>query len=188
MPMDDKVCVVGIDPGTKKLGWCALTLNAATNQIEHIHVDLVRVDKLPLDETMVNACGELHARIQATIKLLMARTRDLRPQVIGYESPYFNPMTPSAYAALVELSTHFRQAVFDDDPQMWLINFTPSMVKLTVGAKGNANKDEVRERFMERQDIVSLLSRPACALDDNEVDSVIIAVTAAKYWITHQLR
>jgi crossover junction endodeoxyribonuclease RuvC len=120
--------VLGIDPGTRNLGWGVVEV--ATPRAKHIDHGVLRVaEDLPLSTRLLlldEALGEL--------------IRRFRPQAASVETLFFHKDAQAAaklgHARGVVLLALARESV----P---LAEYAPAQVKLTVSGQGRAGKDQV---------------------------------------------
>jgi Holliday junction resolvasome RuvABC endonuclease subunit len=146
--------ILAFDPSTNKMGQTVISFNAITGELLGIEHKLINSAKLPLDQQRVAIFGETNAKINAATKVAKQTMADIEPICVAYESNYINVNTPSAVGPLVALETTMKQAAFEHDPQMPFHMVLPNKAKQTIGAKGNAGKDDVRAAFCKFQPII----------------------------------
>jgi crossover junction endodeoxyribonuclease RuvC len=122
------VISIGIDPGTRRLGWGVV--RRVGNKLEHLAHGVLRMD--------VETClAERLAFIDAGLRVLI---EDHHPDVASVETLYFDK-DPQAAAKLghargVVLAAFARAGVE-------VAEYAPSHVKRTVAGRGDASKDQV---------------------------------------------
>ena len=147
--------VLGIDPGTRFLGWGLV--RSVGNRLEHLDHGVVRAgESRPLPERLV--------RIDAALSELVAKHR---PAESSVESMFFHKDAQAAaklgHARGVVLLNLARHSV----P---IAEYPPARVKLTVTGNGRASKDQVAMM------IKTLLNLDAPPPSD-AADALAIAVT-----------
>lgn len=174
-PLQD-IKIIGIDPGTTSLGICIVTINPYTYQVSNLDANTIFANKLPsYDKYLSSIHGDLMARIFAYRSYLEELFIMYKPTLIGSESPFFYRTHPGAYGPLVETLAAIREAVWRYDNTLPLITIPPSNVKKAIGAKGNANKDDVFKALLNYTPF-NLDPVFISQLDEHAIDA--IAVTA----------
>lgn len=173
--------IVGIDPGTHKLGVGILSVSCETMEIIASNAyTLTALKLLPKDAWAIGIHGERAARIQALSDELDRCFGVFKPLRIASESPFYNPRRPMAYGSLVETLSMIRQAVWRYSVwcQMGLVD--PPTVKNAVGARGDGSKDAVKKRIIAMDELRWNGLHPITELDEHAIDGLAVAYSDYK--------
>lgn len=146
---------LGIDPGTRRLGWGVVSRTG--NRLTHIAHGVIALDG---DESIASRLVEIEAQLTAVI-------REHRPTVSSVESLFFNKDAQAAaklgHARGVVLLCLAREGI----P---IAEYAPAKIKRTIAGTGQADKRQV-----------ALMVRAALALDSlpplDASDALAIAMT-----------
>jgi len=149
------VIALGIDPGTRKLGWGVVSHTG--NRLTHIAHGVIALDG---DESIASRLVEIEVQLTAVI-------REHRPTVSSVESLFFNKDAQAAaklgHARGVVLLCLAREGI----P---IAEYAPTKIKRTIAGTGQADKRQV-----------ALMVRAALALDSlpplDASDALAIAMT-----------
>lgn len=178
------LCIIGIDPGSETLGVCELRFTPQNYQVTAIKPFTFHASKLEFNLQFFEVHGNRLQRIFALQQALTHLFTQLRPSVIGSESPFMSIRRPQAYGALVEVVSAIQQAVVNYNPYQSLHMVEPPRVKNAVGAKGNADKDAVRSAMSQNVEIMSTLQTPLSSLDEHSVDATAVAYSILQSYRT----
>ena len=142
---DPCVRIMGIDPGTDRLGCAILEVNLETARVR---VKIAQTFKSTNAPTRYPVVSEVHGNrvakhhfLRDEISYVLATEL---PGVVASESPFMGKLA-QAFEALIQVVYIVRLALFDHDTQLPLLLIDPPTVKKGVGAKGNADKDVMKE-------------------------------------------
>jgi Holliday junction resolvasome RuvABC endonuclease subunit len=173
-PVAENATLIGIDPGSESLGVSILTFNPAL-EIVRIEAATYRGSKLPISEDTELVHGARHARIRAHYQNLVPLLLHYQPIGIVCESPFFQATRPQAYGALTEVLTMVRSAVHTYRPNLEVALIDPPTVKRSVGAKGNAGKEDVRLAILAIADEMHYHGPiPLERLDEHSLDATAV--------------
>lgn len=149
------VIAIGIDPGTRKLGWGVVA--RAGNRLSHIAHGVIALDG---SESIASRLVELEGQLTRVL-------REHRPNVSSVESLFFNKDAQAAaklgHARGVVLLCLAREGI----P---IAEYAPAKIKRTIAGTGQADKRQV-----------ALMVRAALALDSlppaDAADALAIAMT-----------
>jgi crossover junction endodeoxyribonuclease RuvC len=149
------VIAIGIDPGTRRLGWGVVSRTG--NRLLHIAHGVIALDGT---ESIASRLVELEGQLTQVI-------RDHRPTVSSVESLFFNKDAQAAaklgHARGVVLLCLAREGI----P---IAEYAPAKIKRTIAGSGQADKRQV-----------ALMVRAALALDSlppaDAADALAIAIT-----------
>lgn len=171
----DTAILIGIDPGTTKLGLCTLEFNVDTLEAVKIEAVTLDGDKLPSSPWMGSIYGDRFQRIYALRTYLIAHFREVKPISVGSESPFYNRNRPNAYAALIEVICGLREAYVEYSTRSPMYLIDPPTVKKAVGAAGNADKVSVKQKILSHPILSALSTTPIQELDEHSLDAMAVA-------------
>lgn len=177
--------LIGIDPGSSKLGFCVMTVDAVTLEIVSTDAFTLVGEKLMAKNSFLEMIhGARFARIDALDQVLYRLFCRYNPFDVASESPFFNPSRPNAFEVLIEVLFMIRQALWRYDPWVRLYRIDPPTVKLGVGvvlgkaAKGSDTKTPVGDRVIAMEAELNYIGKtPIRKLDDNARDAIAVAKT-----------
>lgn len=171
--------IVAIDPGSKTLGLCLITVNLDTGTITVNDIltysahEAIRY----YPDWMLEAHGEMRCRLHAHRRRLKNVLEGFRPHAVAAESAYLGRFAAS-FESLTEGLSMVRGVVYDYDPTMSLVMVAPATAKQHVGAPGNGSyKDEVREGVLNYPGITWEVD--PSAIDEHSADSGAIGIYVA---------
>lgn len=169
--------IIGIDPGTTKLGVSIMEICLDTRQILNTQAMTLNGEKLANNYLLETHYGHRHSRINGMMDSVYQMLVNYQPFAVISEAPFFNPTRPAAFEALVEVIGALRSTVMRYDIFKPLISVDPSSVKNAVGAKGGANKVSIKEAVTMLPDINYHDKEEFASLDEHAIDSI-----AVNYW------
>lgn len=172
---EDIVTILGLDPGTNTLGLGWINFDVQTLSIRDTQSLLLVADKMNPDPFYAEVHCDRHARLQVLYNNILEMLHYLRPVCIVSESPFFNSLRPNAYQALIETVEMIRHCVDAFDRYKSLNFIDPPSVKRSVGAAGNAKKDEVQRRVVALPELNYQGSIPLSLLDEHSIDAIAVA-------------
>lgn len=177
-PGQEVGCIVGIDPGTNFLGFCALDINLRDVSVVQHFACSFQSDKMLDPDSFVSIChNERIAKIFAQKNNLLKRLRYHRPFVVTCENPFINRFRPNAYGPLVEVLFAIRCAVTEYNPAVKFLTYEPSIVKKTVGAGAICGKDEIKLVVRKIQELREHSTVNMDEMDEHAVDATAVAYT-----------
>jgi Holliday junction resolvasome RuvABC endonuclease subunit len=168
--------VVGIDPGSQTLGVAVIEFDVITNSITSTQARTFVGDKLPFypfDNFLSETNGDRLARIQKHKQNLFNIFKDTNPISIGCESPFYSQRRPSAFGVLMEVLTAIRNAVNEYSSWQTLYIIDPPTIKKAVGAAGNADKNAMKNKVLQMQDLN--FNGDINQLDEHSIDAIAVA-------------
>jgi Holliday junction resolvasome RuvABC endonuclease subunit len=173
----DRVCIVGLDPGTNTFGIAKLVFSNRTGEIISTEARTLVGERLPgRDLWLAEQHGEMYSRVSAISDELVSLLNDVQPDYVATESPFFNSLRPYAYGTLMTTMTFIRQAVTRYSSWCQLHLLPPSCVKLAVQAGSSAKKDAVREAVLALPDLKYESSANTLdTLDEHSIDAIAVA-------------
>jgi Holliday junction resolvasome RuvABC endonuclease subunit len=171
--------LIGIDPGSSKMGICIMVVDAVTLEIISTDAFTIVGEKLMKKNSFMGYIhGERFARIDAIEERVLAILERTQPFDVASESPFFNPGRPNAFEVLVEVIYMIRKALWRYDPWLRLYRIDPPTVKKGVGAKSADGKDAVGKAVIALAPILNYIGiTPLEKLDDNARDAIAVTKT-----------
>lgn len=181
MPINasSEVTIIGIDPGSSRLGLSILRFSAEwPHNILSTEALTFAADRMTNKESWISEnFGHRVDRIQWLENEIYAVLVHVKPIHVGVESPFINALRPAAYGALVEVIGAIRRAVMRYSLWTSLSFVDPPTAKKAIGAPGNAKKEQMYERLMAIAPTLNFVGpKPIYLLDEHSVDSIAIAL------------
>lgn len=182
----DDVRIVGIDPGSTKLGYTRLSFSAVTGQIIQTQARTITGNRsLGMDELMILTHSERFARIHALCNELFRLFHEDQPNYIVCESPFYNPKMPMAYGVLVEVLSAIRNMVWTYHPHMTFDLIDPSSAKNAVGASGGAKKEVMQKAILGMSGLKYVGTIPQHLIDEHSIDAIAVAYSRYKKCLSY---
>lgn len=168
--------IIGIDPGTTFLGVGIIKVNLDTAKILSSDAFTLNGSKLINNDNWISKTyGDRTSRILALECELLKIFNYFKPTYICSESPFIMTKFPAAGIALTEVMCSIKRSVMSYSSWHRLFTIDPSSVKNAIGAKGNADKDVMRNKLVNLSELnyngqVQLLS-----LDEHSIDALAVA-------------
>lgn len=179
----DEFKFIGIDPGTETLGVCITSLCPYTSQITNINAfTLVASKTRHFDKNLANYQDHKLARISALRDSVMDLIVLHSPILVASEAPFYNMRRPNAYAPLVETLLVIRESLLKYNRLLPLLAIDPPTVKKAVGAKGNADKDEVKKALVKYFKDLKFNNKELENLDEHSIDAICVCFCALKQY------
>lgn len=173
--------IVGIDPGSENLGFATIEFDFATYEIVATKAITYVGSKLMSKNTwLTEHHGERVGRIACLKEIVIERLQELDPILVVCESPFYNPRRPGAYGVLVEVMLALKEATREYDPWRVLNMIDPPTVKKSVGAKGNAGKEDVLQAVLNLPGLNYQGNVPLSDLDEHSIDAIAVAYSKYK--------
>ncbi len=173
----NSICLLGIDPGTTKLGVSIMDISLNTFEILSTQAQTINGEKLANHSLLESHYSNRHSRINGMMDYLLNLCINYQPFAIISEAPFYNPTRPAAFEALVDVINALRNMVLEYDIYKPLILVPPSNVKNAVGAKGGANKITIKDAVKKLTDLNYKNQEEFHNLDEHAIDSI-----AVNYW------
>ena len=169
--------IIGIDPGSKCTGYSIYTINSNTLDIIKVNAFTVEAYKSNYySKEYSNTYNDKYSRFNAMNREFMDILEYYRPAMVFIESPFFNSFTPNAFSVLTELLQLYKLTLIDYNNRIPFITVDPPTAKKSIGAKGNAKKDDMTLALDRIKDSINLLP------DINLLDEHSIDACAIGYW------
>ncbi len=177
LPTDGEAtaCIVGIDPGTVKLGLSCITYRVDDFKILKVEALTLDGSKLSTNAWLSRMYGDRAGRVKALGEWLYDYLLEKEPFGIASESPFYNQKRPNAYGALKEVICALRDNVWSYSIRKPLYMIDPPTVKRAVGAAGNADKDAVKKAIVNHLVLGEHLANLAVMPDEHSLDAIAVA-------------
>lgn len=172
---EDYFTIFGIDPGSRNIGVSIFFINPHDLSIARVIPVQICLDKYN-NYNFQNSL--LHIRLLSLAKEINRLLKAFNPVAIGIESCFINPGRLGAVIPLASALSVISTSIILHDSNIKLIEYTPSIIKKTIGADPHANKDpimEALERIEEINDIINL-----DLLTEHTIDGIAIGCTLLK--------
>lgn len=182
---DLKVRVLGIDPGTQRLGYSLGVIDFNTKTYTVLHANTINVVDLiykSYDE-MVETHSKNIAMYQSIYNLTSNLVSNLQPDWVICESPYMNSKFPLPYALLTLCTQAVQTAVGNYSSFIQFDYIDPARAKNAVGVKGNTgDKSLMSNAVLSHPDIKYLINKND--IDEHAIDSIAIGYSGFKTLIS----
>lgn len=132
--MDDPLVVVGIDPGSTKLGLSVIELDLATGIRTLLFSTTIDAGKaISRDSGFAETCGKRDARLTYLAREIGILLEEYCPHIVAAESAFAQRYRISAYEALIETMAVIRATVWRYSHVIKLYKVDPVTVKNHVG-------------------------------------------------------
>lgn len=165
--------IIGIDPGTENVGIGVINIDSYSKAINNTIGFTIVASKIKDLDMGSEIFKDRFNRINKIKNELLNIFYSYNPLFAVLESPYFNPKRPAAFAALVEATNAIEQACFEYNRQLVLYKIDPSSVKNAVGAKGGADKNNIKDCLIGLN--VLNIANNIFSLDEHSIDAIAVA-------------
>ena len=115
------------------------------------------------------------AKLEKLSKILYKEFEYNKPCAVCIESPFYSSRTPSAFGSIKEITEVVKNALNEYDNSLLLLSIDPPTVKKSVKAKGNHDKDHVKEKVINiYKEIENIGDIDLLYLDEHSIDSLAI--------------
>lgn len=168
--------IIGIDPGTSRLGVAEYRFDLLTLKPLRIKAYTLHAEKLYLlrNDHLIEQMGERAWRIHCLQRRLLSIFRAVDADSVVYEHPFYNARRPAAFMSLLECKAAIVNACVLYDSTISPIGIDPSSIKNSVGGKGNATKDDMRDLVTALYPESNLIL-PQGQLDEHSCDALAVA-------------
>lgn len=172
--------IIGIDPGSSNLGIGIIYYDVKTFQIVGSKAFTLNGAKLGKGSWVTKIHGDRAGRINALGEaLLQVILNEEGVTDIVSESPFMSRFA-QAFASLTEVVAEVRRVIINHFPWLTLHLIDPPSVKNAVGAKGNADKDEVKTAISNLPGFVYNDPDEFMFLDEHSTDALAVAYSRYK--------
>ena len=170
--------MLSIDPGLNNTGIAIFEIDYNTKIINSIEAYTILTNKLynntGLDEEFFTERKiKLYKLKRAIQEILILKN----PCIVACESPFFNPMRPMAYGALLEVLSIIHSSIIEYNSNIPFISVEPLLVKKIIGAGMMKGKLDVKEAVKNNKSIISKLRNNIELLDEHSIDAIAVGYT-----------
>lgn len=169
--------LIGIDPGSNKLGVATLDVDLTNFHIYVQDAQTFNAEKmlrvLPHDNFLIH--GDRQARLIMLSDALLGFFRYWNPHLICSESPFMG-LGVTAFETLVECVAMIRQTTFQFNEEIPLQMVSPTAAKRTVDVKAKgSDKEDVRAGVARIPNLSFNNGLTLDRLDEHSVDAIAVA-------------
>lgn len=173
--------IIGIDPGTDKLGFSCITYDLINKKISSTCATTIIASKCIRYDPHVDVHGERARRLSVIEQCLYNYYKIFNANFVVCEHPFYNNSRPSAFEPLVESIAAVRKSLFLYDPAMLVMAVDPPTAKKAIGAGGAAKKDDMQRALKNIEHSLAfnplVFGVPFDLLDEHSVDSIAVAMS-----------
>ena len=125
--------IIGIDPGTTKIGFGIIDFEEKNKD-----VTLVKYGLITLKEAFS------YAKIKKIHDVMIELNTEFKPDFVAIENQFLG-RNVQTLLKLTHAKTAMMLAFLNHNPQIIIEEYSPSTVKLAIAGKGNATKEELEE-------------------------------------------
>lgn len=167
--------LVSIDPGSTKVGIADFEIDPVSGIIIRCNAHTLDASRYVQEDGWIETnFGMRQARISFIENYLINHFNSVRPLFIVSEGSFFNPRRPNAFEVLIEAIAAIRNAVMKYDTWRSLELIDAPTVKKSVGAAGNAKKEEVQERVLLLSDLNYDSNQNINDLSEHAIDAIAV--------------
>ena len=179
--MNNRSCIVGIDPGSAYLGLSTIYFDSLTKQIVNIKAKTLYGAMYPQDKIINEIYGSTQSMIMGHRKALLEHFCTVNPIAVFSESPFYNSRMPAAYGSLVKTMEYIKLACIEYDSQMFFKVIDPPTAKKAVGAPGNSRDKEDVLKALAKCDFYDKIEFEE--ITEHAVDSIAVGIWGYKDYI-----
>jgi Holliday junction resolvasome RuvABC endonuclease subunit len=163
--------ILGIDPGTSKLGWAMLHYDTDSGNIRVKKTGLLQ----PTREISKVKHVEMYSKRVMSLWYIRTHIEEIynkyKPHVVASEDSFFNRFRPNSFAALLQvISTIAMMLKYLCKP---LYKFAPKTVKMVMGS-GGFDKDDMIQSLKDSDKITI---KNIDNISEHEIDAVCVGYT-----------
>ena len=136
--------LAAIDPGTVTLGLSIGIINIDTELFVETHTRTINANILVRGKLIPITEATIEQRLAVIKQELLNSFNQYQPIAVASESAFFNRFRPNAFKPLLQTIVTTMNALEEYNQSKTMHFFDTPNVKIAVGAKGNAKKEEVR--------------------------------------------
>ncbi len=170
--MDNTFKFISIDPGTTHIGFSIWVVDAVTLEIVNVNAFTLHYTSI-IDKELEEKFGSRFIKLLAIEKAFKELLETHKPNSVACESPFYFFKRPGAFAPLVETLYILKRAVFNYDVSVPFITYDPSSIKNSIGAKGNSDK-EIMKNTMSNFKEIPISLEFINSLDEHSIDSIAV--------------
>ncbi len=143
--------ILGIDPGTINMGYCAMTVDLRTLERVKTETFTINADK-PADgvgmrEFIPDHHSDLFMRVREHGERLWDILVHYQPFQVAVELPFFNALSPTAFNPLIQMFAMIQNTVYDYNAWMTLYKVENTVTKAMVAPDSKEERKRIREAY-----------------------------------------
>lgn len=167
--------IFGIDPGSRNIG-------VAIYYVDIIDLSIIKIIPIQISLDKYNYTNfqnsNLHIRLLRLMKEMNSLLIAFNPVAIAIESGFINVRRPGAVIPLASAISVISSCVNLYDSNLKMIEYTPSIIKKTIGANPHGNKNPVFEALLKIKEVDDLIDLDY--LTEHTIDGIAIAYNLLK--------
>lgn len=178
--------ILGIDPGTTTIGFCAMQIDPLTTERLGFEAFTIHAER-PCGGRQFNSdLLESHSNTFAKLREIGERfdsiLRYYQPVQVATELPFFNSFHPNAYAPLVQVLTMLETRVYEWNPHKPLYRIENTTAKALIYPTSKEERKKIQAIKGSKDRILACLRQhpdfqwiPLDTLDEHSIDACLIA-------------
>ena len=179
--MNDKIIIMGIDPGINNTGICILKLNKKNNEITLVDRFVIKANEAAKKQNKDDAreYGNVFSIVVYEKEMLEIFSK-YNPDFVACEDAFYSPRTPNAFVSL-KLCINAIQRVLYQHFRKQLYKIPPKLAKSAV-SQGTADKVAVQISIRNLPDLKlkDTKMKPLDNMVEHEADSIAIGYAFVK--------
>lgn len=167
--------IFGIDPGSRNIGVAIYFIDIMDLSIIKIVPIQISLDKYVYTNFQNS---NLHIRLLKLMKEMNGLLKAYQPVAVSIESGFINVRRPGAVIPLASAISIISSCVNLYDTNIKLIEYTPSIIKKTIGANPHGNKNPVFEALLKIDEVSNTID--INYLTEHTIDGIAIAYNLLK--------
>jgi len=171
MIMGETFNIIGIDPGNN-LGVSIVELSTNTLEIVSIQTIVYSLDVYVCDRVI----DRLTKRLFVLNNIIYNLLQQYQPVAFSIETAFLNTRFPRAVMQLSMYVATIYNTINTYDNIIKIFKYPPKLIKSSVGAGGNADKDKMLSNILTIRELTKYID--FTLVSEHEVDATAIAYTA----------
>lgn len=180
--LDSGVRILGVDPGTRRLGVATLTVEAKSLSI--LDVEAFTIKSTPEEEAEYSDIHQdrklriLYGQQRRFMEVLATRN----PHVVCIEAPFYNPKRPGAFGPLAEVVSALKLAIMDYNIDLTIKVYPPDIIKKEMSCHRGRDytidpKVLIRSKIDSINEIIEVADPPKLFWDQHSYDAIAVGYT-----------
>lgn len=171
--------ILSFDPGLSKAGWSIIDYKPDAGTLVVNQFGMLSANRLTTHrdlEEEVKRFGKQIIALNALRDMVASLFTEYQPDYVVAEDTFFNPITPSAYAALLQWLNTVALYLYREH-QLPLYRISPRSVKLCSAGYGGSGKGNVQEAIIRLNNLKFKQKKYLAGLTEHEADAIAVAYT-----------
>lgn len=180
------VVILGIDPGTTTIGFCAMQIDPITVERIGFEAFTINAEKpcggRQFNSDLLEAHSNTFAKLQEIGSRFDAILRHYRPVQIATELPFFHSFHPTAFSPLIQVLAMLENRVYDWNPHKPLYRIENTTAKALIYPSSKEERKKIQLIKGSKDRILACLNQhpdfkwiPVDELDEHSIDACLIA-------------